>query len=84
MDTRRTKPPISSPAPPSRLLHMAVMIWLAVFPTLTALQLLLGDLLDGLPLVARTLTLSSLVVPVVVYLILPRLHRVRATLVSRS
>jgi antibiotic biosynthesis monooxygenase (ABM) superfamily enzyme len=60
------------------------MIWLAVFPTLTALQLLLGDLLDGLPLVARTFALSTLVVPLVVYLILPRLQRVRAALVSRS
>jgi antibiotic biosynthesis monooxygenase (ABM) superfamily enzyme len=60
------------------------MIWLAVFPTLTALQLLLADLLDGLPLVARTFALSTLVVPLVVYLILPRLQRVRAALVSRS
>jgi antibiotic biosynthesis monooxygenase (ABM) superfamily enzyme len=60
------------------------MIWLAVFPTLTLLQLLLEDLLDGFPLVARTLTLSTLVVPLVVYLILPRLQRIRAALVTRS
>ncbi|HEY9408788.1 MAG TPA: hypothetical protein VIP77_04330 [Jiangellaceae bacterium] len=60
------------------------MIWLAVFPTLTALQLLLQDVLAEFPLIARTLVLSSLVVPVVVYLILPRLQRARAALVSRS
>lgn len=83
MDTRHTQAPASAPAPPSRL-HMAVMIWLAVFPTLTALQLLLGALLDGLPLVVRTLAVSSLVVPVVVYLVLPPLQRARAALVSRS
>jgi hypothetical protein len=31
------------------------MIWLAVFPTLTVLQLLLGDLLGDTPTVLRTL-----------------------------
>ncbi|MDP3890632.1 hypothetical protein [Nocardioides sp.] len=82
MNTRPTSPPTTAPGPPPRL-HLAIMIWLAVFPTLTVLQLLLGELLDRLPLAARTLTLSTLVVPVVVYLILPHLQRARAALVSR-
>lgn len=83
MNIPSTKAPTTAPAPPPRL-HLAIMIWLAVFPTLTVLQLVLRDMLDGLPLVARTLILSTLVVPLVVYLILPRLQRARAALVSRS
>ncbi len=83
MNTPPAQTPTTAPAPPPRL-HLAIMIWLAVFPTLTLLQLLLGDVLDGFPLVARTLILSVLVVPLVVYLILPRLQRVRAALVTRS
>lgn len=83
MDTPRPKSPTTATTSPPRL-HQAIMIWLAVFPTLTALQLLLQDVLAEFPLIARTLVLSSLVVPVVVYLILPRLQRARAALVSRS
>ena len=82
MKTRHTKTTTAAPVSPPRL-QLAIMIWLAVFPTLTLLQLLLGDLLEGFPLALRTLTLSTLVVPLVVYLILPRLQRVRVAWVSR-
>ncbi|MDI6102309.1 hypothetical protein QLQ12_27190 [Actinoplanes sp. NEAU-A12] len=54
---------------------MAVMIWVAVFPTLTVLQLLLGDLLQDLPLVLRTLVLATIAVPIVVYGLMPLLQR---------
>lgn len=83
MNTGRTQTATVAPAPPPRL-HAAIMIWLAVFPTLTLVQLLLGELLQGLPLVVRTLALSTLVVPLVVYLILPRLQKLRLAWVSRS
>ncbi|WP_407651589.1 hypothetical protein [Actinoplanes sandaracinus] len=55
--------------------RMAVMIWVAVFPTLTVLQLLLGDLLQDLPLVLRTLVLATIAVPIVVYGLMPLLQR---------
>ncbi|TQK70295.1 hypothetical protein [Nocardioides sp. SLBN-35] len=56
----------------------ALMIWLAVFPTLTVLNLLLGSWLGHLPVVLRTFVLASIAVPIVVYVVVPRLHRARA------
>jgi antibiotic biosynthesis monooxygenase (ABM) superfamily enzyme len=62
---------------------MALMIWLAVFPTLTVLQLLLGDLLRDTPTVLRTLVLATIAVPIVIYGLLPPLQRLRMYLISR-
>jgi antibiotic biosynthesis monooxygenase (ABM) superfamily enzyme len=59
----------------------ALMIWLAVFPTLTVLNLLLGGWLGHLPVVLRTFVLASIAVPIVVYVVVPRLHRLRARIV---
>jgi hypothetical protein len=41
------------------------MIWLAVFPTLTVLNLALGDWLRTLTPVLPTLVLASIAVPIV-------------------
>ena len=60
------------------------MIWLAVFPTLTVLNLTVGSLLQDANTVLRTLVMASIAVPIVVYLLLPRLHRLRARLLSRG
>ncbi|MEV1118498.1 hypothetical protein AB0I91_25815 [Actinosynnema sp. NPDC049800] len=68
--------------PPPRH-HLALMIWVAVFPTLTVLQLLFGDLLDGAPTVLRTLVLATIAVPVVIYGLMPPLQRLRVRLLSR-
>ncbi|QSR26895.1 hypothetical protein CFH99_14790 [Nocardioides aromaticivorans] len=70
-------------AAPSRH-QLALMIWLAVFPTLTVLNLTVGSLLKDANTVLRTLVMASIAVPIVVYLLLPRLHRVRARLLSRG
>ncbi|XVV16676.1 hypothetical protein ACQP2X_20575 [Actinoplanes sp. CA-131856] len=67
--------------PPSRH-HMAVMIWLAVFPTLTALQFLLGPLLRDAPTVLRTLVFASIAVPIVIYGLMPPLQRLRARVLA--
>lgn len=69
-------------AAPSRH-QLALMIWLAVFPTLTLLNLTVGSLLQDTNTVLRTLVMASIAVPIVVYLLLPRLHRARARLLSR-
>jgi antibiotic biosynthesis monooxygenase (ABM) superfamily enzyme len=58
------------------------MIWVAVFPTLTALNLLLGDWLGGLNAVLRTFVLATVAVPIVIYGLMPRLHRLRVRLLS--
>lgn len=59
------------------------MIWLAVLPTLTVLNLVLGDWLAGLATAVRTLVLVTIAVPVVVYVLMPRLHRLRGWLLTR-
>lgn len=73
-----TKPP----APPSKH-QLALMIWLAVFPTLTVLNLSLGDWLVTLSPVVRTFVLATLAVPVVIYGVMPQLHRLRGRLLAR-
>ncbi len=70
------------PAPPSTH-QLALMIWLAVFPTLTALDLALGDWLSDLPTVPRTFVLATIAVPIVIYGLMPHLHRARARLLRR-
>jgi len=57
------------------------MIWVAVVPTLTVLNLVLGDALAGLPRVLRTFVLATIAVPIVIYGLMPRLHRVRARVI---
>jgi antibiotic biosynthesis monooxygenase (ABM) superfamily enzyme len=64
--------------------QLALMIWLAVFPTLTALNLVLGDWLGDLNAVLRTFVLATVAVPIVIYGLMPHLHRARVRLLSRA
>jgi antibiotic biosynthesis monooxygenase (ABM) superfamily enzyme len=59
------------------------MIWLAVFPTLTVLNVVLGGWLHTLSPVARTFVLATIAVPIVIYGLMPQLHRIRARLLTR-
>jgi antibiotic biosynthesis monooxygenase (ABM) superfamily enzyme len=70
------------PGPPTKH-QLSVMIWLAVFPTLTVLNLVLGDWLGTLNAVARTFVLATIAVPIVIYGLMPQLHRVRGRLLTR-
>ena len=63
--------------------QLAAMIWLAVFPTLTALNLALGGWLRPLSPVARTFVLATIAVPIVIYGLMPQLHRLRRHLLTR-
>ena len=60
------------------------MIWLCVFPTLTALNLVLGDWLVGLSPIVRTFVLATIAVPIVIYGLMPYLHRLRARLLTNA
>ena len=71
------------PGPPTKH-QLALMIWLAVFPTLTALNTVLGDWLDTLSPVLRTFVLATLAVPIVIYGLMPQLHRLRVRLLLRE
>jgi antibiotic biosynthesis monooxygenase (ABM) superfamily enzyme len=63
-------------APPSKH-QLALMIWLCVFPTLTVINLVLADWLEPLSPVVRTFVLATIAVPIVIYGLMPYLHRVR-------
>jgi antibiotic biosynthesis monooxygenase (ABM) superfamily enzyme len=69
--------PVAVVPPPSKH-QLALMIWVAVFPTLTVLNLAIGDSLADLPKVMRTFVLATIAVPIVIYGLMPRLHRIRA------
>ncbi len=71
------------PRPPTKH-QLALMIWLAVFPTLTVLNLALGDWLSGMTPVLRTFVLATIAVPIVIYGLMPQLHRLRARLIART
>lgn len=77
-DTENPPAPIR---PPSRH-QLALMIWLSVFPTLTALNVTLGDRLATMSPVVRTFVLATIAVPVVIYGLMPHLHRARARLLT--
>ena len=70
------------PGPPTKH-ELAVMIWLCVFPTLTVINLALGDWLRPMPAVLRTFVLATVAVPIVIYGLMPQLHRGRVLLVAR-
>jgi antibiotic biosynthesis monooxygenase (ABM) superfamily enzyme len=71
----------SKPGPPSKH-ELALMIWLAVFPTLTVLNLALGDWLSHKTPIVRTFLLATLAVPIVIYGLMPQLHKARIRLLT--
>ena len=73
----------TSPVGPPTKHQLALMIWVAVFPTLTVLNLTLGHWLADLGPVLRTFVLATVAVPIVIYGLMPRLHRVRVLMLSR-
>jgi len=60
------------------------MIWLAVLPTLTVLNVGLSSLLADTPMVLRTVIVATIAVPIVMYGLMPRLHRIRVRLLARQ
>ncbi len=81
MPTDRPQP---TPVPPPSRHQLALMIWLAVLPTLTVLNVALSSVLEHAPVVLRTVVLATVAVPIVMYGLMPRLHRLRARLVTRG
>ena len=80
----------SGPAParpavePPSTHQLAAMIWLAVVPTLTVLNLALGDWLRTMTPLVRTVVLATAAVPIVVYVVMPRLQRLRHRVITRA
>jgi len=59
------------------------MIWLCVFPTLTVINLAVGEWLKTLSPVLRTFVLATVAVPIVIYGLMPQLQKVRGRLLMR-
>ncbi|MDI1289050.1 MAG: hypothetical protein PSX37_03745 [bacterium] len=78
--------PATQPArtPPPSKHQLALMIWLCVFPTLLVLNLILGDWLRTLAIVPRTFVLATIAVPIVIYGLMPYVHRARTRLIARG
>jgi antibiotic biosynthesis monooxygenase (ABM) superfamily enzyme len=75
---------VSTAAPTAPSTHRrALLTWLAVYPTITAAAAVLNPLTAHLPLVVRTLILTVVVVPAVVYALIPALLTVNAILMAR-
>ncbi len=70
--------------PPPTKHQLALMIWIAVFPTLTALNVAFDDTLAHLPSVLRTFVLATVAVPIVIYGLMPTLHKLRARILTRA
>ena len=69
-------------APPTKH-QLALMIRLCVFPTLTVINLVFGDQLRTMTPVLRTFVLATIAVPIVIYGLMPSVHRARAGLLRR-
>ena len=70
--------------PPPSKHQLALMIWLCVFPTLTVINLVFGDRLRTMSPVLRTFVLATIAVPIVIYGLMPQLHRLRVWIVARA
>jgi antibiotic biosynthesis monooxygenase (ABM) superfamily enzyme len=77
-----SEPSTGAAGPPSKH-QLALMIWIAVFPTLTVLNLTLQPWLADLGTVTRTFVLATVAVPVVIYGLMPRLHLLRGFVLAR-
>ncbi len=53
----------------------AVIIWLGIYPTITTIIWLLSPFIADFPLPVKTLCLTLLAVPVMVWVMLPALQR---------
>jgi antibiotic biosynthesis monooxygenase (ABM) superfamily enzyme len=82
--TRPTPRPRPAVAGPPSKHQLALMIWLAVFPTLVVLNVTLDDWLSDLGPVVRTFVLVTIAVPIVIYGLMPQLHKLRSRLLTGS
>jgi antibiotic biosynthesis monooxygenase (ABM) superfamily enzyme len=73
---------VTRPVGPPTKHQLALMVWLCVFPTLTVINLTLADWLHPMSPVLRTFVLATIAVPVVIYGLMPQLHKVRARILS--
>jgi len=64
-------------------LKKTLLVWVAVYPTVLAVLLLLGDALKGWPLPLRVLGSTALIVPIVTNIAEPLVKRILSMLTRR-
>ncbi|HEU5024400.1 MAG TPA: hypothetical protein VFV01_05710 [Spirillospora sp.] len=65
----------SEEAPSPSTGRQTLLVWIAVLPTLTAVQVSLGAVLERLPAIVRPMIVATVVVPIVMLVVMPRLLR---------
>lgn len=66
--------PGQNPVPPPRY-KMTIVSWLALYPAVSLVFLAFGELLAGVPLLARTLIVTVVVMLLMTYVLMPRMTR---------
>ncbi|PRX54854.1 hypothetical protein [Flagellimonas meridianipacifica] len=52
-------------------LKTTLIVWIAIYPAITAILLVFGTYLNHLPILLRTLILTLVLVPLMVYFLIP-------------
>ncbi len=77
LETWFTISPRKPIVPPPRY-KMATLTWIAIFPLVNIIHLLLGSTLNSLPPLLRSLILTVMLVPIMTYVVMPRITRLFA------
>lgn len=70
--------PVQRPTVPPARYKMALITWLAVFPLVIIINLLLGGFFNSLPFLLRSLVFSAVFVLLMTYIVMPRMTRLFA------
>jgi antibiotic biosynthesis monooxygenase (ABM) superfamily enzyme len=54
---------------------LAVLVWIGLYPLLTALSYLTAPLLVDFPIPVRTLVLSLILVPIMIFVLIPSINK---------
>jgi antibiotic biosynthesis monooxygenase (ABM) superfamily enzyme len=54
----------------------ALMVWIAIYPSITVVQILIGKQISALPIPIKTLIMTGILVPLMVYVLLPLLRKI--------
>ena len=64
--------PGTAPPPPYK---MALLTWITIFPLITAIVVVIGPLIDTLPLALRLAITTAIAVPLMTWVVLPQVTR---------
>lgn len=54
---------------------MALLVWLIIYPTISTISIVLGDWLSKLPILLRTLILTIILVPFMIFVAMPQITK---------